>query len=273
MGDNITVLPNLSGSRFNKKHGVDGGYSSSGVANSGKHPKSVNLGESADPDVTSILNPKKSSNFDILGMKHEPTEEESVNGDTNKTEKSQEKSSQWNWLIISLSVVVVVLIIAIVWYVLKQNDEAAAVVVPPYVLHPNAIPLTGHTSTQNNMWNPQQYGRVNPVNKPQTEHLPIQTKSMGQPVCKPSKSELESTLKKMEKMEIMETVEEMPEEPKPQKEDNNSIVDDASDKKPVDDADLDQNPVLDDNLSNQFYANLQENIDMDNADSDEEEGR
>ena len=37
--------------------------------------------------------------------------------------------------------------------------------------------------------------------------------------------------------------------------------------------DLDHNPELDDDLSKKFYANLQQNITMDEVDSDDEEGR
>ena len=258
--DTITVLPKLSNGRFKSTN---------------RRSKGVNVSDddttAIDPDVATILKPKKSVSFDILGMKHEPTEEESVTDDTPKPDTA---SSSWNWLIISLAFIVVVLIIVIVWYVLKENKEdVKPVVVPPGMLRPvMQRPQQGQQMT------PQMYQQIqnqqqmfgnsmNPNNQPQTEHLPIHTKSMGEKNAKPTKAELEATLKKLETIdEESESDSSSPKNTKPKSANKSSPI-------VSEEVDLDHNPELDDDLSKKFYTNLQQNITMDEVDSDEEEGR
>ena len=264
--DTVTVLPKLSNGRFKSPN-----RRSKGVNVSDDDTKAI------DPDVANILNQKKSVSFDILGMKHEPTEEESV---TDDAPKPVAESYSWNWLIISLAFIVVVLIIVIVWYVLKENKEdVKPAVVPPGMMRPvMQRPQQGQQMTpqmyqqmqrQNQMQQQQQMrdNSMNPNNRPQTEQLPIHTKSMGEKNAKPTKAELEATLKKLE------TIDEEPEpdaispkNTKPKSENKSSPI-------VSEEVDLDHNPELDDDLSKKFYANLQQNITMDEVDSDDEEGR
>lgn len=258
--DTVTVLPKLSNGRFKSPN-----RRSKGVNVSDDDTKAI------DPDVANILKPKKSDSFDILGMKHEPTEEESVADDTPKPAAA---SSSWNWLIISLAFIVVILIIVIVWYVLKENKEdVKPAVVPPGMMRPAM-----QRSQQGQQMTPQMYQQMqrqhqmhgnsmNPNNRPQTEHLPIHTKSMGEKNAKPTKAELEATLKKLETIdEEPEPDANSPKNTKPKSKNKSSPI-------VSEEVDLDHNPELDDELSKKFYANLQQNITMDEVDSDEEEGR
>ena len=266
--DTVTVLPKLSNGRFKSPN---------------QRSKSVNVSDddtkAIDPDVATILKPKKSISFDVLGMKHEPTEEESVTDDTPKPAAA---SSSWNWLIISLAFIVVVLIIVIVWYVLKENKEdVKPAVVPPGMMRPvMQRPQQGQQMTpqmtpqmyqqmqrQHQMQQQMHGNSMNPNNRPQTEHLPIHTKSMGEKNAKPTKAELEATLKKLE------TIDEEP-EPDANSPKNTKLKSENKSSQIVsEEADLDHNPELDDELSKKFYTNLQQNITMDEVDSDDEEGR
>ena len=256
--DTVTVLPKLSNERFKLPN---------------RRGKGVNLSnddtKAIDPDVETILKPKKSVSFDILGMKHEPTEEESVTVDTPKPAAA---SSSWNWLIISLAFIVVVLIIVIVWYVLKENKEdVKPAVVPPDIMRPvmqrsqQDQQMTPRMTSQ--MRQQMHNNSMNPNNRPQTEHLPIHTKSMGEKIAKPTKAELEATLKKLE------TIDEEPEPVAKSQKKTKLKSDNKSSSIVSEEVDLDHNPELDDELSKKFYANLQQDINMDEVDSDNEEGR
>lgn len=250
--DTVTVLPKLSNGRFKSPN---------------RHSKGVNVSDDGtkaiDPDVATILKPKKSVSFDILGMKHEPTEEESVTDDTPKPAAA---SSSWNWLIISLAFIVVVLIIIIVWYVLKENKEDVnPAVVPPGMMRP--VMQRSQQGQQMQRQHQMHGNSMNPNNRPQTEHLPIHTKSMGEKNAKPTKAELEATLKKLE------TIDEEPEHDANSPKNTKLKSENKSSPIVSEEVDLDHNPELDDELSKKFYANLQQNITMDEVDSDDEEGR
>jgi hypothetical protein len=221
----ITILPKLGNNRFNnKKH------------TAAVKPNIFNT-KSDDPDVVSVLKQKNTDQLDILGMTHEPTKEESSADDT---KPQPEKSSPWNWLIISLAFIVVVLIIVIVWYVLKENENICETrtAIPSSIIQPVAHRVAQSTR-------PHRYNHMREYQ--QTENLPILTKSMdshtkkfnpSQP--KPTKEELESTLKKLETID---------EEPVVTEQKNKSLNSDSDDK-----------------LSSQFYNNLQQNIDIDEVD-------
>jgi hypothetical protein len=251
--DTVTVLPKLSNGRFKSPN---------------RRSKGVNVSDddttAIDPDVATILKPKKSVSFDILGMKHEPTEEESVTDDTPKPAAA---SSSWNWLIISLAFIVVVLIIVIVWYVLKENKEdVKPAVVPPGIMRP-LMQRSPQMYQQMQRQHQVHDNSMNPNNRPQTEHLPIHTKSMGEKNSMPTKAELEATLKKLE------TIDEEPEPDANSPKNTKPKSENKSSPNVSEEVDLDHNPELDDDLSKKFYANLQQNITMDEVDSDNEEGR
>ena len=270
MDDNVTVLPKLAG-RFAKQ---------------GK-PKLVN-DDNVDPDVRRVLNASNSNDLDVIGLQHEPTKEElqsEKNSKDNKDSKDikNNKSSIWNWVIIVLAFIVVILVVAIAWYILKKNTEnLKPQPIPPHIIDPRhpsykgyqmptQMPTQRHNQMPNHM--PNQMPNQT-MNRPQTEQLPIQTKSMS--TSQPTKLELEETLKKLES--IKETTDEPDEsnikknilKPRNVKTVETAKVK-ANDTTTTDDSS--KNVELDNKLSKKFYDNLQKNLDLDKADSDNEECR
>ena len=256
MDDNVTVLPKLAG-RFAKQ---------------GK-PKLVN-DDNVDPDVRRVLNASNSNDLDVIGLQHEPTKEElqsEKNSKDNKDSKDikNNTSSIWNWVIIILAFIVVILVVAIAWYILKNNTEN----LKPQPIPPNIIDPRHHSYKGYQM--PNQMPNQT-MNRPHTEQLPIQTKSIRTTQPKqPTKLELEETLKKLELIKETDEPDELnikknvlkPRNVKPVdiakvKANDTTVADDSS-----------ENVELDNKLSKKFYDNLQKNLDLDKADSDNEECR
>ena len=222
-----------------------------------------------DPDVAKILNTKKGDsvdNEDLLSRKHEPTEEE-----RKSTKSDPITESRWpSRLIIGLSIIVVILVIIIVWYVLKNNTECEPHSdIPKGIIQPNRLPPSAAYPNQhyyNKFQMPHQYTQnqayqMDPNNTPQTENLPIQTKTMG---IQPSKDELLNTLNKM-------TLETIKEEPPPDKKLKPRV---AVSEKPIstdqiqistvtENSGVDDEDQQDSELEGKFYKNLQKDADDD----------
>jgi hypothetical protein len=241
--------------------------------------RNVNLA-SLDPDVESVLNSKMSKkNLDILKMKHEPTEEEQIN------DTSKQVESPYSWLIITLAIVIIVLIIGIAWYVLKANEDCVQPPnIPNNIIQPNMIQPN---MMQPNMMQPNniiQYPQMrqhpaqnfshplHPNNRPQTENLPIQTKSMNtQQNKQPTKKELIATLNKLELDPIIEEVVVSTNNANektinPNKKNNSLSESQLTTERENDGAD--EADAQDSELATTFYNNLQQNIDNDNADDE-----
>ena len=223
----------------------------SGIGRKSNHP-------TFDPDVESILNPKKSkSDMDILGMPHEPTSEEQHTDSSKSTVESQ-----WSWLIIILAVIVIVLIIFIAWYVLKENDDVNKPPnIPRDILHTN--PQMNPTMYQNmsNQVHPSQNFShpLHPNNRPQTENLPIQTKSMSSAPKPPTKQELMAALNKMTldpvKEDEISPISVKTLKPSKKQEKKINMVQGQND-----------DDQQDNILAGKFYQNLQQNINNDEKD-------
>lgn len=228
-----------------------------------------------DPDVETILNPKKQkNNIDILGMQHEPTEEEqNTAGGKSTTE------SQWPWLIIILAIIVIGLIIIIAWYVLKENNECdnktpnipRAIIQPNMQMNPQLNPQL-NSAMYHNMYNQMHPSQnfthpMHPMNRPQTENLPIQTKSMSSSSKTPTKQELMATLNQMtlEPIKEYETNTKPVKTLKPSKKQEKKINTDQEQNGE------DDNDPQDDELASKFYKNLQQNINNDDKDNEEDD--
>ena len=276
MDDNVTVLPKLA-NRFAKQR-----------KNTGFSTDDSNI----DPDVNRVLNESNPNDLDVIGLQHEPTKEElqsDKNSKDSKDSKINEASSMWSWVIIVLAFIVVVLVIAIAWYILRENTEN----LKPQPLQPHIIepqhPSYNYKGYQmpNNMHNQMHNQMPNnmhnhPINRPQMEQLPIQTKSMHNIQNKqPTKLELEETLRKLEsiKENPNDTNDETNDPPikknilKPRniKPINNTTL--KTNKDNITEPDSSENAELDNKLSKKFYDNLQKSVDLDKADSDTEECR
>ena len=242
MTDNETVqvLPNLSNSRSSRRREM---------------PREPVKMPSIDPDVEAITKPKKSI-LDIMGLKHEPTDEESKS----KKEDTKDTKDKYPWLLIALAVVVVLLIIVLVWYVLRENENNEKSLIPKEIMQPFRQAFPQPQKPQQPSPPPQQYQQQQPqqqqfmqhqYNKNQTERLPIQTNSMKsapvkpRPASKPTKSELEATLSKLDTI------------PENKTKKTEEVADDE----------------LEEEMKSKFYNNLQQNVDLDEQDSDDEEGR
>lgn len=254
MDETISVLPKLSDNRFKKK--VNRTEYSANIAD-----------KKIDPDVDSIINQKNSNTFDILNMKHEATEEE-LSQDNKKTTETQ-STSKWNWLIIALAFVVIVLIIVIVWYVLRENtDETKAPPIPGGVMRPsnglNPHDNNRYQQIMNQQMMCQNKNNLNYRNdNSQSENLPIQTKSMRSKNNTPTKDELESTLKKLETInedDDNKSVKKL--KPKSKKE---SIK--------IRESTSDDDEEEDEKLNKKFCDNMKKNVEISDAESDEEESR
>lgn len=222
-----------------------------------------------DPDVEAILNPKmqKIDNIDILKMPHEPTEEEQNNSE------SKQKDSQWPWLIIILAFIIVVLVIFIVWYVLKTNDESTPPPnIPRSVIHPN---IPQHNQFYNNQMPVHPVHNymhpLQPNNRPQTENLPIQTKSISKK--QPTKKELMQTLNKMTLKPIIEDENKSDDKKilKPSKSQN--FLAGKSQTTEQENDGVDDEDIQDSELASKFYQNLQQNIDNDDVDDKSDDGK
>lgn len=239
MSTHINIVPKLSS---NNKH------------------LSKHLEKKTDPDVNNILSKDE---IDIMGMKHEPTDEE-------KTSITNQSKS-YSWLIIGLVIVVVILIIGIAWYVLKDNKKC------------KNIPNISSEAIRPNIHPAYQYGHpMHPINRPQTENLPISTNSMpkrelsqnkfSQPKPQPTKQELMSTLNRLNSIE--EVNEESDEESSCDKiveiKEKKKLKLSKSKNKLKDKPPKEEENAEDDVLANNFYNKLQENLEDDEDNSDGE---
>jgi flagellar basal body-associated protein FliL len=250
MDNNITVLPNLSNQRFSKQPQYSKGDSTDSVG------------------IESILKSDKSSSFDVLGMKHEPTEEESK-----KTEKGEAPKSSWNLVIVALVCLVIVLIIVIAWYLLRETPADTKVDDTN-----NDMRQHQHTTQQEHMAQQQRMAQQQmnarmgyPMQEQcyqQSEQLPINTQSMDNSKhTKPTKAELEDTLSKMETMDDEPTKEQTKlKKPRPAKTRLTPVIEEVEE-------DEDDTARLDKNLTKHFNNDMEKNMDMDDNDSDNEEGR
>lgn len=212
-----------------------------------------------DPDVDNILN--KSDDVDIIGMKHEPTNEEK--------NQSKPNESSWSWLIIGLGLIVIVLIIIIVWYVFRENECLSTTALPQNIIRPQPQVNLGNL---NNSHYPPHAPAHHPVmhpsmyqpRMPQAEKMPINSQTMHQKKMNeqqaksPTKQELEQTLKKLSTIHADKKLK--PSKRQEQTEETPFIKEEEY----VEDKELDNN------LSNTFYSNLQQNIDNDEIDEKEE---
>lgn len=224
-----------------------------------------------DPDVDLIMNPKKKIpeiEIDILGGEHQTTQEEK----DVQMSKSAPSTEPWSWLIIILAFIVVVLIVIIVWYVLKENEECDKTptkihsnIIQPNMVPPNYQQMQRQQMQQNNpMYNTMYNHPMHPQNRPQTENLPIQTKSMSK---QPTKNELMSTLNKM----TLEPIKEGEESDDDKKEDSKKILKSSEQQSAKTETDPVSEDQEDTDLANKFYQNLQQNIDNEEADDSDHE--
>ena len=261
MDENISVLPKLSDSRFRKKsNNVD--YKN-------------NAAQVIDPDVESIMSKKSSNNFDVLNMKHEPTDEElnKTNADT-----TADSSYKYNWMIITLSFIVIVLIVVLAWYFLSESstDAVKPACIPPNIVRPqnttdntkfqqmmyNQAQSQNQAQYQNNSFANQQQQHYN---NNQSENLNIQTKSLKSKSSKqPTKNELELTLKKLK------TIDE------DGKKDTKKLTQSSRNDKQlpkivsISDSDSDEE-IQDQKLVKKFTEDLQKNIDIDEIEKDSDD--
>ena len=267
MDDNVTVLPKLS-NRFKQQ------------------PKNVYFSDEihTDPDVKSILKSTSQNDLDVLNIPHTPTKEEAYSIKDNKEiTVNKDGKSSWTWVIIALSVIVVILVVVVAWYVLRENKEEPLNPIPHHIIKPNSYHL-------NHNYNNLTDHPMHPNNRPQSEQLPIQIKSMHPKNNKqPTKVELEETLKKLEsiKEETMEpdnvksvklVKPSIPVQKLIKPRINQNIVNsnnsnNSNNTNNTQEENSSENSELDDNLCKKFYSKLQQNIDLDKAESDEEEGR
>ena len=247
-------------------------------------------GKKVDPDVRSVL---ENPTLDVMSMKHETTDEESV--------KSLESS--WSWLVISLATVIIILIIVIVWYVLRENEKFNEEL-PPGVIRP-----VSQQRVNPNFANRQQPQRYSPrqmqqlqrqaqqaqqafqaqQRQAQTEQLPIESKSLQEVESKqPTKQELEKTLRQLNQdSNVTEVSTEQGhvvsnDSKTPENDDQNSqLIETTIETTGGATSNNDQNQESpsaqesnqDSKMATAFYQNLQQQVDMENEDSDEEEGR
>ena len=223
-----------------------------------------------DPDVENIMNKSKNSGgIDVMGMPHEPTNEEK--NTSNHTESS------WSCLIIVLGFIVVMLIVIIVWYVLRENEEPKPTQLPTGITRPVHTygPGQPHQFAQH-PGQPHQFAQ-HPGQRPQSEHTPIHSQSMQQKEKEmqksrqPTKEELENTLQKLTRKEEKQK-QLTPSKRQRVRESNGAIVEEMSDdttehtEETTDESA--ENQQLDNKLTNTFYTNLQQNIDLEELDDE-----
>lgn len=199
-----------------------------------------------DPDVRNVLE-GGGSDDDIVSRPHEPTKEE----------LSHTSESSWSWLVIVLATIVVGLTILITWYVLSENSKIKEippdVVRPTYIQHPVAMPQ--YRAGRPRMQHPPPHLPRHPTRV--VQHPPSHTtdnnkqrrKAQPKPTTKqPTKEELTKIL-----AQVSQTTQTPPksDEPTESKEKN----------------------TADDKLASAFYQNLQQQAELENDDSDNEEGR
>jgi len=223
------------------------------------------LEKPADPDVNNGLSKDE---MNVMEMKHEPTDEEKSS--------IKKKTKPYSWLIIGLAIVVVLLIIGIAWYVLRDNKDKKSPNIPLEVVRPNVHPAYQYNHP------------MHPINRPQTENLPINTNSMPrqstsqsrapQPNPQPTKQELMATLNRLN------SIEEVNEESGVESNDKSTCerIVEIKEKKKIKPSKaknkLKENPpeegeeynAEDDALANKFYNKLQEKLEDDEANSDDE---
>jgi hypothetical protein len=245
----------------------------------------MNKGKKVDLDVRSVL---EKSSLDVMAMEHEPTNEES--GKLLST-------ASWSWLVISLAVIIVVLIIVIVLFVLKENEKydekvPNSIIKPSFQqqVNPNFVnnnhqqqqmhqQMQQQQQQQQQMQQQQQQQQqmqmhqqqqMQQQQKQQTEQLPIISKSLQDSKFKqPTKQELENVLRQInQKTPSIEVISD--------KQNSNGIKATSDKQKQNPDAikaTSGQEQDQDQTLATAFCQNLQQQVDMENADSDDEEGR
>jgi len=212
------------------------------------------LSKEIDPDVKSVLEaPDK--NIDVMRMQHEPTEEEMSEIKKNKSIKD---SNMWTYVMYGVIILGILLIILGIVYMCRDTSKPTSI--PNSMLNPNYMG----------------YGRMPMYAGP----LPPQS---GQPPAskpdeakKPTKKELEETLSKLET--IPESDDEPPKKKKlkPRKSITLELVDNET-KEPKEPKEPKENKEnkenKEDDITKKFYNGMQTKLDLDKADSDEEEGR
>ena len=233
--------------------------------------ESTSCNKPQDPDVKRIQEKEEELNVFTGGQ---PTKEEKTDGDKTKSKTN----SSFSWLIIGLALVVIVLIVVIVWYVLKENketnEEKNKKKLPPGVSQPTNGPPSGmyHPNAPGGPQGHYYRQYVEPGPMGQTEHLPVQTKSMPDTPKTPTKQELENTLNKLSTIregneEASEAQERKIKPSKSQKEKEGTIEVIETDN----DADSYTDAETENRLSSAFYNDLQQNVDVDDHDDDTEE--
>ena len=206
------------------------------------------LSKEIDPDVKSVLEaPDK--NIDVMRMQHEPTEEEM---NEIKKNKSIKDSNMWTYVMYGVIILGILLIVLGIVYMCRDTSKPAAI--PNAMLNPNYMG----------------YGRMPMYAGPPPQHQSGQPLPASKPEDpkKPTKKELEETLSKLET--IPESDDEPPKKKKlkPRK----SITLELVDNETKDNKDNKDNKETDD-ITKKFYNGMQTKLDLDKADSDEEEGR
>jgi hypothetical protein len=138
-------------------------------------------------------------------------------------------------------------------------------------MNPMAHTMAQQYAHQNQLNNQQGVNHpMHPMNRPQCEPIGIQTKSMDTQSSlnnKPSKKELEDTLSKLETIPEDSTPQPTKKLLKP------SVKKPAASEPNIKISEIKNDDKLDNTLSAKFYRNMQQNLDLDKADSDEEEDR
>lgn len=245
--DYIDVFPNLKG--INKK---------------------INTPKSTDPDVDLVLNKEKNTN-NIFDGESQKTNEEQTKPNNEKTKNAQNTTyfTTRNCVILFLSIIVIALIIYVAYTNLKSHESSTcSKKIPENILHP------GHPHQLNpHMYprNPQMYpGQVpyNPIiQRPQTENLPVHSNT----ISKPSKNELISTLNKIKIETINEGVEQTTENELGNNDGKKATENSQPKKKKENDkSDEKDNSEQDAKLTEKFYENIQESIDVDEMDDSDD---
>jgi hypothetical protein len=239
-----------------------------------------------DPDVENIINKSKNSDgINVMDMPHEPTDEEKTN--------SKHADASWSWLIMGLGFIVILLIIIIVWYVLRENEEPKPVQLPmgitrpahsynPGQMHPGQMhPGQMHPGQMHpgqpfaqNPFAQDPFTQHSGQQRPQFEHTPINSQTMQQKEKEtqkrrqPTKEELENTLQQLTGKDEENSKMLTPSKRQRVKENTGAIVEEMDEEtaEPTDESA--ENQQLDNKLTNTFYTNLQQNIDLEDLDDE-----
>lgn len=235
MDDTIDVIPNLKTKKF--------------TSTSFKNIIS-------DPDVDTINKKTEFDEINVLNMKSEQTAEE-LNSKIN-----DKPAAGYNYMLIGLVILIIILVIVVLYYMTKPSVSEEHKPINPTVVKPGVTKPVNSTS-ETNVKSSKQCPTAKSVNLPSVpNNVPVKQR--------PTKSELESTLRKLENIaeEPVAKIKEKIKERKKKVSKHISQVEKIAQIENI--TPIEKSNKSDDIISNTFYDNIQDGLDIDEAEDNED---